>query len=435
MSRKQALRARRIPSVSGPALFPVHLSSSSSASRRAGSAWRLSACAAIMVAVLFFAGCASTPFTAPNRALVEPRGTVLPAQLISNFFVVETKWDDGRTYRFIIDTGSTATLVSPEIARKLRQKPRKGEVLAKTTVHSAAGQTVELDAVILSRVRLGGSTFDRVNALIFDCTELSNHLGLPIDGILGFPLFRDTLLTLDYPAKRLVIAPYPAAFAPLPKQSSRVTTLAFNDEQRRPMIPLQMGNESFMALIDSGSDGCLNLNPAGLHPKFLHGPRVGTLISSIKGDQRQLTGRLNQTVILGGHTIDKPIVDLTDQLSSIGGEFLRHFTVIFDQRRRQVTFSRATDAPVSLPPRRSAGLSFSRTAVYWRVLSVIPDTPTAQLPVQTGDLCVRINGEHVEKWSFERYAELVKSAPKITYTFVTGAKETDVEVPVFDLVP
>lgn len=385
--------------------------------------------------VLFFSGCANAPFRAPNRALVDPRGSVLPAQLISNFFVVESTWDDGRTYRFLIDTGSTATLVSPEIASKFRQKPAKGETLGKVTVHSAAGKSIELDSVIIRRVRLGGSTFDRVNALIFDCTELSNHLGLPIDGILGFPLFRDTLLTLDYPAKRLIVAPYPAAFAPLPKQTSRVSTLAFNDEQRRPMIPLQMGNESFMALIDSGSDGCLNLNPTGLHPKFLHGPRVGTLISSLQGDQRQLTGRLDQTVLLGNHSVARPIVDLTDQLSSVGGEFLRHFAVIFDQRRRQVTFSRNTDAPLVLPARRSAGLSFSRAAVYWRVLSVIPDTPTAQLPVQAGDLCVRINGELVEKWSFERYTELVKTAPKITYTFVNGSRETDLEISTFELVP
>ncbi len=85
--------------------------------------------------------------------------------------------------------------------------------------------------------------------------------------------------------------------------------------------------------------------------------------------------------------------------------------------------------------RRHTGLSFARAAVYWRVLSVIPDTPTAALPVQAGDLCVRINGEPVEKWGYERYAALLKTAAKITYTFLTGTKELDVEVPIFELVP
>ena len=68
-------------------------------------------------------------------------------------------------------------------------------------------------------------------------------------------------------------------------------------------------------------------------------------------------------------------------------------------------------------------------------MTVIPDTPTAQLGVQAGDLCVRINGEPVEKWNYERYAGLLKSASAITYTFLAGTKETDVEVKIFELVP
>jgi hypothetical protein len=260
------------------------------------------ACALVVMAVsaLFIAGC-STPFRAPNRALIDPRGTVMPAILTSNFFVIETKLADQRTYRFLIDTGSSVTLVSPEISKKFSIKPRDGDPVGKVRVRSAAGQDVELDSVIIKQIRLGTSTFNRVAAVTFDCSEISNHLGMPIDGILGFPLFRDTLFSLDYPAKRLVIAPYPGAFSPLPKQTDRVSTLSFSDEKNRPMIPLQMGNESFMALIDSGSDGSLNLNPTGLHPQFIHGPRVGTLIASIKGDQRQLTGRLNQAILLGTH--------------------------------------------------------------------------------------------------------------------------------------
>ncbi|WP_438479595.1 aspartyl protease family protein [Oleiharenicola lentus] len=388
-----------------------------------------------LAVILFISGCSSSPFQSQNRGLIEPSGTVIPAKILSNFFLIETKWDDGRTYRFLVDTGSSTSLVSPEIAKKFGMKPRKGELAAKIRVRSAAGQDIELESVLLRRVRLGDSTFNRVAAVIFDCSEVSNHLGVTIDGILGFPLFRDSLLTLDYPNKRLILAPYPAAFAPLPKQTARVSTIAFNDEQNRPMIPLQMGNESFMALIDSGSDGSLNLNPVGLHPQFANGPRVGTLISSLRGNQRQLTGRLNQTVLIGTHAVDQPIVDLTEQLSSIGGEFLRHFAVTFDQRRRQVTFTRTGDGTITMEPRRSAGISFSRADVYWRVLSVIPDTPTAQLPVHAGDLCVRINGELVEKWTFERYAELLKTAPKVTFTFVNGAKETDLEIPVFELVP
>jgi hypothetical protein len=384
-----------------------------------------------LACLLILAGCSSVP----HRTRVDPRGTVLAARLVSNFFVVESKWDDGKTYRFLIDTGSSATLISPDLARRFALKPKKDAGPDRVRVRSAHGGEIELDQLTLRRIALGTASFRGVPVLVHDFTDFSHQLGLQIDGILGFPLFRDTLVTLDYPGQRLVIAPATTGQAAPRRPAPRTAIIAFSNEHPTPLIPVQMGTESFIVLIDTGSDGSLSLNPAGLHPRFLHGPRAGTLISSLQGDRQQLTGRLSQNVLIGSHTITQPIVDLTDQLSSIGGEFLRHFAVTFDQRRNEVTFVRDTDGAVTMEPRRNPGLAFARSPVYWRVLSVIPDTPAAGLPVQAGDLCVRINGELVQNWTFDRYAALVRSATKITYTFLRGAKEADLEVPVFELVP
>jgi hypothetical protein len=390
-------------------------------------------CSALCLLIL--SGCSTVPPRAPGRTVVEVKASTVPARIVSNFFLVESLQDDGRPCRLLVDTGSTISYVSPDLAKRLALKPKKGTPPQLVRVRSANGGEIELEALTLRRLTLGDSHFERVPALRLDLAELSAHLGLQIDGIVGFPVFRNTLLTLDYPGSRLVIAPYPAQFAPPPRQTPRVSTIAFNNQQGTPLIPIQMGNESFVVLIDSGSDGSLSLNPVGLHPRFLHGPRIGTIVSSLAGDRRQLTGRLNQTVLIGTHTIEQPIVDLTEQLSSIGGELLRHFTLTFDQRRNQVTFARAADGPVTMEPRRSTGLSFARSPAYWRVMTVIPDTPTAELPVQAGDLCVRINGEPVAKWDYERYAALLKTATKITYTLLAGTRETDLEVPIFNLVP
>ena len=389
-------------------------------------------CAALC---LVHSGCVSTARHAPGRTIIEAKPVVLPARIISNFFVVETRWDDGHTYRFLIDTGSTTTLVTPELARRFGLKQKGNLPPRKVPVRSANGGELELEPVTLRLFKLGDASFERVPALIFDLADLSGHLGLAVDGIVGFPIFRNTLLTMDYPGARLIIAPYPLIVPPPPKPTPLVSTIAFNNEQGTPLIPIQMGNESFIVLIDSGSDGSLSVNPVGLHPRFGFGPRVGTLISSLQGDRRQLTGRLSQPVLIGGHTIDNPIVDLTEQLSSIGGEFLRNFIVTFDQRRNRVTFARETDGVVAMAPRRSTGLSFARSPAYWRVLTVIPDTPTAQLAVAPGDLCIRINGEPVAKWDYDRYATLLKDAAQITFTFLAGAKESDLDVPVFELVP
>lgn len=398
-------------------------------------AWRRFATLLAACGLFLFTSCSTTPRRSPGRTVVDTQSAILPARIIANFFIIESTWEDGRTYRFLLDTGSTATLVTPELAQRFALKERSAHTKRRVHVRSANGGEIELEAITLRKLTLGTASFERVPALVHDCAELSLHLGFPIDGIIGFPVFRHTLLTLDYPGQRLVIAPYPAQVPPAPRPSPRLSTIPFNNQQSTPLIPIQMGNESFVVLIDTGSDGSLSLNPVGLHPQFANGPRIGTLVSSLQGDRRQLTGRLRQTILIGQHVVNQPIVDLTDQLSSLGGELLRHFTLTFDQRRNQVTFLRNAEGPITMEPRRSTGLSFARSPVYWRVLTVIPDTPTSELSVQAGDLCVRINGEPVEKWSYERYAELLKSAAKITYTFLNGPREFDLEIPLFELVP
>lgn len=398
------------------------------------SALRLAVCLLASVFSLLYSGCITRGGRAPATTRVEPQPVRLPARILSNFFLVEARQDDDKTYRFMIDTGSSVTLVSPALGEVLKRKERKGSPPRTLPVRGANGREIELPAIILRHFQLGEAHFERVPAIVYDFSDLSAHLGLTIDGVIGFPLFRDTLLTLDYPASQLEIAPNPVV-APPTVAAPRSSVLAYNREQPTPLIPVQMGNESFFALIDTGNDGGLALNPAGLNPRFVHGPRVGLIVSSLHGDNRQLVGRLEQNITIGAQTVHQPVVDLTDQLSSLGGELLRHFRLTFDQQRHLVTMVRDTDGPVEMPGRRNTGLSFRRFPNYWRLLAVVPDTPNSSMPVQPGDLCVRINGELIEHWTFERYAELVRTASKITYTFLSGAKETDHEVAVFELVP
>lgn len=407
---------------------------SSPPSRRTPAARTLLGLLAAGLGLLALTGCVSAR-RGPAATRVEPLPVRVPARILSNFFLVEAEQADGKSYRFMIDTGSSVTLVSPRLAYALKQKEPRGTQPKTLPVRGANGREIELPAITLKELRLGKARFESAPAIVYDFADLSAHLGLPIDGVIGFPLFRDTLLTLDYPAAMLEIAPNPlAAPAPADRQP-RTSVIAFSRDRPTPLIPVQLGDESFYALIDSGSDGGLALNPAGLHPRFVHGPRVGMIVSSLHGDNHQLVGRLEQDIRFGTQLVRQPIVDLTDQLSSLGGELLRHYRLTFDQRRHTVTMVRDTDGPVQMPGRRSTGLSFRRFPNYWRLLAIVPDTPNSHVPAVPGDLCVRINGELIEHWTFERYAELLHTATKITYTFLDGSREVDHEVQVFELVP
>ena len=387
-----------------------------------------------LLSLLFLTGCISRSGRGPASTHVELQPVRVPAKVIANFFFVESPQADGQTYRFMVDTGSSVTYVSAALADVLKKKERRKGPPRTLMVRGANGKDFELPAITLRTFQLGEAHFDDVPAVVYDFSEFSAHVGLKIDGLIGFPLFRDTLLTLDYPASVLEMAPNPLV-APQPARQPRTSIISYNRDQSTPLIPVQMANESFFVLIDSGSDLGLSLNPNGLHPQFAHGPRVGMMVGSLDGNKRQLVGRLEQNIVLGTQLVQQPVVDLTEHLSSLGGELLRYFRLTFDQQRHLVTLVRSTDGPVAMPGRRSTGLSFRRFPNYWRLLAVVPDTPNSNMSVEAGDLCVRINGELVEKWTLERYTELVRTAPRITYTFLSGSKEVDHEVEVFELVP
>jgi hypothetical protein len=296
-------------------------------------------------------------------------------------------------------------------------------------VRSASGGTTLLESTVINGLELGGARFEDVRVLVHDCRELGAHLGFRIDGVLGFPLFRETVLTLDYPRSRLLLQPR------LPAPLTPGIAIPFNNELRTPLIPLRLGDQSITVLIDSGSDAPLSLNLSGLASDFAQLPRPGVAVGTLTGDHLQHIGRWRQPLLIGDYTVTQPIVDVTEGLSALGGGILRHFTVTFDQERNQVTFYREARGPIILPPKRSSGLSFTKFPAYWRVISVVPDSPAHAAGVQGGDLVTRINDEPVATWDFLRFEQLVATAGEIRFTFLHGTQETTHRLAVFVLVP
>jgi hypothetical protein len=164
-----------------------------------------------------------------------------------------------------------------------------------------------------------------------------------IDGVLGFPIFRQTLLTLDYPRSRVLLQPADSA-ALLPG-----TIVPLDDSSKTPLIRVRLGDRRIVALVDSGSDASLSLNPVGLSPRFAHGPRPGATVATLTGDRSPEVGRLAEELGVADFTLARPIVDLTDELSAIGGEILRNFTVTFDQTHDRMSFQRDSHAPILAP--------------------------------------------------------------------------------------
>jgi hypothetical protein len=394
----------------------------------------LAACAAL----LMLGGCAALPSVSspfrrtpprPGRTTLGSQLVVVPTKAIGNYLIVEAKWDRFGPYHFLIDTGSSVTLVTPALAQRYASTSAQLPHAPRVQVRSAAGAITELAPTTLRQLSLGDARFDDVYALVYDCSALSAHLGVKIDGILGFPLFRETLLTLDYPHSRVLLqSPRRTALVP-------GSAIPLNDSSKTPVIAMRLGERTIFALIDSGSDAPLSLNPVGLDLAFASPPRPGATVGTLTGDRSQQIGRLADTLGIGDYQLPRPIIDLTDELSAIGGEILKNFSVTFDQEHDRVYFFRDTREPIVSPSRRSAGISFSKTPAYWRIAGVVPGSPAEQAEIRRGDLLTHLNGEPVAKWDLNRYDQLIATGRTISLRFLDGLREIKKEIPLFDLVP
>ena len=366
----------------------------------------------------------------PGSTRIGSSAVTLPAQILGNTLVVEAKWDHFGPYHFLIDTGSSVTLVTPDLAKRYAATDAPPPETPRVKVRSSDGSTTILPAATLTRIELGSAKFTTVPVLVYDCTPLSEQLGVRIEGVLGFPFFRETLLTLDYPRSRVLLRRTSTVPTTLPG-----SILPFNDTDKTPLISVRLGGRTFNALVDSGSDETFSLNPEGLAPKFASGPTEGPTVVTLTGDRPEQIGRLTDTLYIGDYAVPRPVVEVTDELSAMGGGVLKFFTVTFDQDNDRVTFYRDSTDAIAVPGRRSTGLSFGKTPAYWRVVGVVPGSPADAANLETGDLVTRINGEAVGSWTARRYEQLLANAESISVTFLNGTRETEKKLQVVELVP
>jgi len=394
------------------------------------SARTLLSAALLAWAVLALSGCALLPRKPePGRTTFSAPLVSLPVVLTAHTPVIELPRGKSGKWRFLVDTGSSVTLVSPDFAAQAARRGTTPEG-AGVSVRSASGEWITLPAVTLRRLDLGGVRFESVPAVVYNFDALSDHFGERIDGILGFPLFRETVLTLDYPQSTLRLTPAGSSGGLTP--GSR---LRFDPANRVPLVPMEIAGQAVNVLVDTGSDGGLQLNPTGLTVPFRAPPVDGAKVATLLGDRQQRLARLEGNVLLGSHVFAQPVVDLNKSLGSVGGDALRHFVVTFDQARGEMTVFRDPGRSLETPPIRSGGLSFRRTPAYWRVSHVIPGSPAAKAGIQEGDLVIRIEGEPVANWTLRRYDAWVARASALQLTFLHGLQERTERVEFFTLVP
>jgi hypothetical protein len=286
--------------------------------------------------------------TAPQPAIVDAlmlwRGP-MPA--------VEVMVNGQGPFLFAIDTGAQGEArVDVSLVEKLKLK-----TIDKMQAGDGSGRNiVTLDVVRLDSVSFGAAQFKNVRAVTRDYNTSKN---LPrIDGILGFNLFADYLLTLDFPAHRVRLER-----GELP-QANGAEIISFESPRGVPVIELRVGENKINAYLDSGNTVGGFILPTSLAEKmtFANTPVVLGKARTISSEFEVKEVRLKENIYLGRSEFREPLIvyPAVSHVANIGSKVLREFVLTFDQKNKRLRLERRE------LPQAAAQTSVSSNAVIYQ---------------------------------------------------------------------
>jgi len=254
---------------------------------------------------------------------------------------------------FGLDTGGAADFfIVPERVRELGL-PVTGHRIVHTSDRQPTSTGDAADIVRATTLKVAGHTFVEPEGVVLSHSrpaDARDH-----DGTLGITLFRDVLLTLDYPHNRLSISD-----GALPLANGRdiipYTTdpdAAFRPLRVSPTVSVRLANLELAALLDTGARG-LNADvvvPTQAAAKLPLGPTDSdTVIEDAAGHHfPSHTAKLNGDLVLGGDVVvHNPTVLVSDWLGFIDlARVCNRLVLTIDQRNHRLSIT----MPETAPPR------------------------------------------------------------------------------------
>ncbi|WP_109487279.1 pepsin/retropepsin-like aspartic protease family protein [Occallatibacter savannae] len=243
-----------------------------------------------------------------------------PIELIHDKPYVEVMVNGRGPYRFLVDTGTgTQALISPELVHELGI-PTVGH--ARLTDPSGQGEQ-RSDMVWVESLKIGGVEFEEVQAVEHRLFREEQNC----QGVLGFPLFEDYLLTLDYPGRKMVLSA-----GTLPK-SAAGSVLPFQMKDGVPIARLQIDGLGVDAQVDTGGNGLSLPDAVAVQIRFQTTPVEYGTAESLATRFSLRAARLQPDVWFGPYVFRRAFVEINSAfpLVNIGSTPLKNFVITFDQ--------------------------------------------------------------------------------------------------------
>jgi hypothetical protein len=266
----------------------------------------------------------------PVESVSCPSQVVLPMQDSARQAPVINLEIGGKTYKFALDTGATGGRISKSIIESLGLKP-VGVVQA----GDPSGKNVrQVNIYKIPEIKAGGATLHGVQMFADDGVAPRGSKEY-FDGVIGYAVFHDLLLTLDYPNKQVILTPNGMS------AMDRKQSIPYALEHGIPFLQVQVGDIKVGGHVDSGADGALSIPDKYRSKLHLDGDPV------LVGHARTLfntvdiyLAKVKDPISVGGMKLPIHEVELNGlfPVANIGGRVLHQFRVVIDQKKQRIAF-------------------------------------------------------------------------------------------------
>jgi predicted aspartyl protease len=268
----------------------------------------------------------------------------------SNLIIIPVTINDSDTLNFILDTGIRYPIITElPFVNKLNlnyMMPVEIKGLGEgieLTAYRSANNTLNIKGLTAQN--------QEVQMIIDENFQISHILGIPVHGLIGFNLFKDYIVEIDYISEKLTL--------------HKPEYYKYRDRKKDIIMPLQFdGNKPFVnthivtdestkvpvkLLVDTGASDAIWLSEKSDERINFPKNSIETFLGrGLSGDLYGIKGRI-EGIWVGPLILPQPIVafpnsEVIDQLmtsnnrnGTIGAEILRRFHVTLDYRNSRLT--------------------------------------------------------------------------------------------------
>jgi hypothetical protein len=168
--------------------------------------------------------------------------------------VVEGQFGEGsEPQNFILDTGTSPSIINERAARQLGLRTSSGTV-------AAVGKAVSAQYTMLPQLKIGPLQVGPLPVAVANLSQVEHDLGFFIGGIVGMDVLENTDFLLDYEKKWLQFGDAPNRGIPVPvDEHSGMATMEVLIDKARVRMLVDTGSEAIV-LLGGGFPGQLPLD-------------------------------------------------------------------------------------------------------------------------------------------------------------------------------